>query len=93
MPRLDLEQTQRIAALARIALTPAEAAALTRELESVLAHVERIDSIEASLPSEPHARSGGYRGDRVEPSLSQQSALTPAADSKQGYLIVPRVIG
>lgn len=93
MPRLDLEQTQRIAALARIGLTPAEVSALAQELESVLAHVERVDSVEASLPSEPHARSGGYRGDHVESSLSQRSALAPAADSKQGYFIVPRVIG
>lgn len=92
MPTFSSDQTRRVAGLARIALTPHELAALTQELELVLTHVGRVNTVVAQSTPVSSELSGGYRADRVEPSLSQTIAVEPAADTERGYFLVPRVI-
>lgn len=92
MPTFSSDQTRRVARLASIALTPNELEALTQELEVVLTHVGRVDTVVAQSPQDRSDPSGSYRADRAEPSLSQAAALDSAADSERGYFLVPRVI-
>ncbi len=92
MPTFSSDQTRRVARLACIALTPNELAALTQELEVVLTHVGRVDTVVAQSKQVRSDLSGSYRADRAEPSLSQAVAVAPAADSERGYFLVPRVI-
>ena len=101
MPRtFSREEVQRIASLARIALTAGERDLLARQLGEILAYAEQIgavdtsrvpDAAEAPLPS---AGVDG-RADEIRPSLDRDAALdaAPDADLAAGFFKVPRVLG
>jgi aspartyl-tRNA(Asn)/glutamyl-tRNA(Gln) amidotransferase subunit C len=88
----------RVAALARLRLSPAESALYETQLSQILAFVGEV----ASAPSDPAARAGGLaeepareRPDAVSPSLPAESALANAPDASDApHLVrVPKVIG
>ena len=96
---LTPDQIQRIANLARIAVSPAEAEALGEQLNRVLALIDELQSIDASgVAPMSHALeavlAGGQRlrADAViEPDRRADFlALAPAVDA--GLYLVPKVI-
>jgi len=96
---LTPDQIERIASLARIAVSPAEAQALREQLNRVLALVDELQSVETSgVAPMSHALeavlSGGQRlrADAVvEPDRRAEFLdLAPAVDA--GLYLVPKVI-
>jgi aspartyl-tRNA(Asn)/glutamyl-tRNA(Gln) amidotransferase subunit C len=84
-----------LASLARIQVTEAEVATLTEQLAVIVDAVAAINkAVDASTPatSHPIPMSNVFREDIVEPSLSQQSALSGAADSDQGRFRVAAIL-
>ena len=94
---LTRRDVERIAALARLALSDAEKDLFLRQLTDVLHYTEQIQAIDTTgVPPTSHVLSQmpADRGDEPTPGLSNAEALANAPDaSPTGFFRVPRVIG
>ena len=93
-PDLDVA---RVAALARLALTPDEIALFSPQLGSILAYaalVQEVDTSGVPPTSHPLADSPRWREDVPAPSLDRREVLTgaPAAAVESGLFKVPKVL-
>jgi aspartyl-tRNA(Asn)/glutamyl-tRNA(Gln) amidotransferase subunit C len=89
---------ERIAQLARLALTEEEKILYGRQLADILAYAEQLREVDTSgVPATSHSllASGELRPDEVKPSLARAEAIAaaPDADSAAGLFKVPRVLG
>ena len=88
----------RIAELAHLELTDAEADAFTRQLSDILEYATQVQALDTSgVPPTSHILSGVTidRDDVEVPCLDRQTAVAaaPDGDEKAGLFRVPRVIG
>jgi aspartyl-tRNA(Asn)/glutamyl-tRNA(Gln) amidotransferase subunit C len=95
---LSIEDVERVAALAHLALTDEEKVLFTRQLADILQYAEQIQSLDTShVPATAHGVAGGgaERDDEARPCLSVEDALANAPDAAPdaGLFRVPRVIG
>jgi aspartyl-tRNA(Asn)/glutamyl-tRNA(Gln) amidotransferase subunit C len=104
LTRADVE---RIAALARLELTPDEVTLFAGQLTAILAYADQVQQADTSgldaapatagLPTAAMAEVGDIaaRDDVPAPSLDRDLALSqaPAADRAAGIFKVPRVLG
>jgi aspartyl-tRNA(Asn)/glutamyl-tRNA(Gln) amidotransferase subunit C len=84
--RTDVEK---IAELARLELTEAEADSFTNQLSAILGYIDHLNELDTADGDTEYAR----RDDEVRPSLGQQVATANAPDAETGYFKVPKVIG
>jgi aspartyl-tRNA(Asn)/glutamyl-tRNA(Gln) amidotransferase subunit C len=89
---------ERLAHLARLALTPDETSLFTRQLADFLAYAEQLQQLDTTgIPPMSHASGAptALRPDTVAPSLPRDLAVSPAphAAPEAGLFKVPRVIG
>ena len=92
------EEVERIAHLARLALTGEERDLFSRQLTAVLQYAEQLRTVETEgIPptSHPLALTSPLREDEVRPSLPRQEAIdgAPDPDREAGLFKVPRVLG
>ncbi|HSC29846.1 MAG TPA: Asp-tRNA(Asn)/Glu-tRNA(Gln) amidotransferase subunit GatC [Vicinamibacterales bacterium] len=90
------DEIERLAELARLALTADERALFARQLGDILAfaaHIRSVDTTGVPATSHPAGVSGALREDLVRPSLNRGDALAqaPDADTAAGLFKVPRV--
>jgi aspartyl-tRNA(Asn)/glutamyl-tRNA(Gln) amidotransferase subunit C len=90
-------EVQRIAALARLALTPDEVDLFSRQLGEILAYaneVQALDTTGVEPTSHPLAAAPVWREDTLVPSLDRDTVLGEApGTSRQGGLFrVPKVL-
>jgi aspartyl-tRNA(Asn)/glutamyl-tRNA(Gln) amidotransferase subunit C len=95
---LSLEETARIAHLARLSLTDDELQLFARQLAGILEYAEQVQAVDtAGIPptSHPLALTAALREDDVRPSLPRDEGLRSAPESDQGAGLfkVPRVLG
>ena len=94
---LSREEVLRIAALARLELTPEETELFTRQLAHILEYVEQIRALDTSgVPPTSHVLNQPIdREDVPHESLSREDALENAPDAalQSGLFKVPRVFG
>lgn len=94
MARIDETDVRHVARLARLELDESEVARLTRELEGVLAHMDRIAGLELE-PAGPDPEGRGLtpvlRPDRpdADPLAFGPEAMAP--DWRDGFFVVPRL--
>jgi len=93
-PDIDVS---RVAALARLELTPEETALFTRQLSEILAYAEAVQQIDTTgVPPTAHAGAGEpiWRDDVVVPSLDRDVVLkeAPEASLSAGLFKVPKVL-
>lgn len=93
-----LADVERIAQLARLALTTEEKRLFTRQLADILTYVEQLRDVDTSgVPATSHALNASriLREDDVTPSLPRDEALAaaPDGDRSAGLFKVPRVLG
>lgn len=93
-------EVEKIAELARLELTPDETAAFTKQLGSILSHIEKLNELGTSeVEPMSHCLTVGsetevaLRDDLVRPGIGQSLATQNAPDSEDGYFKVPKVIG
>jgi len=88
---------QRIAELARLALTDDELDLFTRQLGDILTYVEQIRALDTSgvAPTSQVLNRPVEREDETQPTLSRADLLRNAPDAalEAGLFKVPRVIG
>ncbi len=90
--RSDVE---RIAALARLSVSDAEADRLASELEAILAYAEQLAGLDTSgvePTSHPIELPTPLRDDQPEPPLDPELALANAPEREGSAFVVPKVI-
>ncbi|ODS51904.1 MAG: hypothetical protein ABS36_19225 [Acidobacteria bacterium SCN 69-37] len=87
----------RVAALARLELTPEETTLFTKQLTDILRYAEAVQQIDTTgVPPTSHFGTGTpvWRHDDVQPSLDRDRVLTgaPGASPRAGLFKVPKVL-
>jgi aspartyl-tRNA(Asn)/glutamyl-tRNA(Gln) amidotransferase subunit C len=93
-PDLDV---RKIAALARLELTPHEVDLFSRQLHDILAYAEQVQQVDTTgVPptSHPLADTTVWREDEPQPSLPRDVVLEqgPGASVRAGLFKVPKVL-
>ena len=89
------EQVEYVARLARLALSDEEKSLFARQLDDILAYVEKLnelptDDVEPLVHVAP--RHNVLREDDVAASLPEKEALANAPERTEGHFKVPRII-
>jgi aspartyl-tRNA(Asn)/glutamyl-tRNA(Gln) amidotransferase subunit C len=97
MSTFSREDVERVARLARLALTDDEKALFASQLAGILAYaeqVQRVDTTGIEPTSHALATAASLREDEVAPSLDRALALSAAPDASPGAGLfkVPRVL-
>ena len=91
--RKDVEH---IAKLARLEFTDEEKATFTHQLNTILAYVEQLNTLDTSNV-EPLSHvielDNAFRDDVLRPGLTQEEALSNAPVKTEKFFKVPKVIG
>lgn len=93
--RISREETERIAHLARVALTGDELDAMTAQMNQILEYVRVLEGLDVSgvePTAHASARPTPLRADVVEPSLPVEEALKNAPRRDEAAFVVPKVV-
>lgn len=94
---LTTDNVKKIAALARLRLTPDEERRFAEQLAKVVDYIDQLQAFETvgeTGGSEPPAVPPGHEAeDRVRPGLAREVFLANAPASLDGFLLVPEVKG
>ena len=85
----------KVAALARLEITPAELESLYKDLAQIIAYVDQIQKVNTDgiIPESQFVGAENiFRDDIVKPSLTQEEALANAPDKDDSYFLVPKVL-
>lgn len=85
-----------LARLARLALTDDELDSFSGQLDAILEHVSRIQSVDVTgvaATDNPLDQVNVTRPDTVIPGLTQGQALAEAPRAEQGRFAVPQILG
>ena len=92
---LSLDQTRWVAHLARLELSDAELADMTRQLSAVLDYVQQLNQVNTA-GVEPLAHpldiQNVFRADEPAASLPADAALSNAPDRRDNFFAVPAVL-
>jgi aspartyl-tRNA(Asn)/glutamyl-tRNA(Gln) amidotransferase subunit C len=93
--RISREEVERVAALARLSVSDAEAERLTVELDRLLEYVDTLDRLDTT-GIEPTAHAipvaTPMRPDRAEPPIDPELAVANAPQHEGSAFLVPKVI-
>ncbi len=95
MSRIEPSDVARVAALARLALSQDEIAAMTRDLEQMLDYVAALDGLDTEgVPPTAHSFElpTPMRPDRAAPPLDPEIALGNAPEREGTAFLVPKVL-
>ena len=95
---LGQDDVERVATLARLAITSAEREQFAKQLTDILRYVEQVQQVDTSdvlATSHPLWAESAWREDTPQPSLPTSEALANAPDANQDAVLfrVPKVIG
>ncbi len=95
MTKVTPETVEHVARLAHLSLTAEERATFARQLDTILAYAESIQTLDTSgvEPMSHVAGAGVLREDTPQPSLDRETAMKAAPDADSGLFRVPRIIG
>ncbi len=94
---LSLEEVRRIAALARLRLSPEEERTFAGQLSAILSYVRQLEELDVSgVEPMTHALAAGepaaLRADEAEPCFTPEEALANAPAREGTFFEVPRII-
>lgn len=93
---LTREDVEHVASLARLGLSDDELNTLQDQLSSILGHIEVLNQLDTeAIP--PTAQviqlENVLRPDEVRPSLPQETVVTMAPETREGFIAVAAVMG
>jgi len=95
MPRITRAEVHRVARLARLSLSDAEADRMTTDLDHILEYVETLQDLDTE-GIEPTAHAiplkTPMRSDRATPGLDPALAVRNAPEALETAFVVPKVI-
>ncbi len=92
---LTRDEVLHVATLARLSLEPAEIELFTRQLNDILAYVEKLQELDTTgVPPLAHVIPvfNVLRPDTVTPGLEREAALSNAPAKENGAFLVPKII-
>jgi len=93
--QISQQDVEKVAQLARLAVTPAEKEMFAKQLTQILAHVDKLNQYDTA-GIEPTAtvmeRANVFREDLVRPSLPSEKALANAPEREADGFVVPRIL-
>ena len=92
---LTREEVLHVAQLARLSLGPDEVELFTRQLNDILAYIEKLQELDTSgVPALGHVAPvfNAFREDEVKDSIPRDEALANAPAREEGSFVVPRII-
>jgi aspartyl-tRNA(Asn)/glutamyl-tRNA(Gln) amidotransferase subunit C len=93
---IEIRTVRHIARLASLDLSDEEIRILSRQLNEILLHIEKLNELDIrSVEPTSHVSAAGQalREDSVVPSVPASEALANAPETSEGHFTVPRVIG
>ena len=91
---IDESEVRRIAALSRVRIADEECAALARDLDRVVEHIDRLADVH--LPDDAESLTyfdaDVHRKDRAMAGLDRADALRNAPDTDDTYFLVPKIV-
>ncbi|MCL6548407.1 MAG: Asp-tRNA(Asn)/Glu-tRNA(Gln) amidotransferase subunit GatC [Alicyclobacillus sp.] len=93
--RITEDEVRHVAKLARLAVSPEEAARLAVQLSDIIGYAEQLQEVDLNgvePTSHPLARYNALRKDEVRPSLDRDIALSVAPDTDGEQVRVPAVL-
>ena len=93
--KITAENVEQVARLARLDLSPNEISTMTRQLDTILSYVAKLDELDtADIDVTTHTQSmvNAFRDDVTRPSLPRDKALAAAPRQNSEAFVVPRVI-
>jgi aspartyl-tRNA(Asn)/glutamyl-tRNA(Gln) amidotransferase subunit C len=94
--RITRDDVEHVARLARLALTPAEVDALTKELGVILDYAAQVDALDTDgVPPTAHPLPlvNVLRPDEVRPGVDRSEVLAEAPATEADRFRVPRILG
>ncbi len=93
---MKMSQVEHVADLARLHLTREELERFSTQLSHILTYMEELNAVDtAGIPgtaSVVASDANALREDEVQPSLSQEQALSNAPEAVDGLFQVPQII-
>ena len=93
--KITPEEISHVANLARLHLSEAEVAEMTRHLDDILTYVTKLNELDTEgVEPTTHTISivNAFRGDEVKPSLEREKSLANGPQQNGETFVVPRVI-
>ena len=94
--KLDKKEVERVANLARLSFSPAEAEQYAQHLSSILEHAETLNVLDvAGIEPTAHAVAvpTPFREDVLKPDTTREASLQNAPQREGPFFKVPKVIG
>lgn len=91
-PHIDIDK---VADLARIALTDAEKEKFSSQLDSILGYIDKLNELDTGHvepTAHPHSIENVWREDKTEAELPTSEALKNAPKQRQNMFVVPKVV-
>ena len=94
-PKITMREVEQVARLARLALSDAEKERMRRELDGILAYIDKlraldVDGVEPTSHAVPLTNI--MRDDEPRPSLPRDEMLANAPDPHGDFFRVPKII-
>lgn len=93
---IEMDQVEHVAELARLQLSREELERLSTQLSRILTYMEELNAVDTGgIPGTTSVVEGDanvLREDEVEPSLSQDQALSNAPEVVDGLFQVPQIL-
>jgi aspartyl-tRNA(Asn)/glutamyl-tRNA(Gln) amidotransferase subunit C len=89
---ITIKDVEYVAGLAKLEFSEAEKRKFAKELDNIIKYIEQLKEVDTeNIPLTSHIipMENVLRENKVEPSLSQDEALTNAPDKKDEYFKVP----
>lgn len=89
------QDVEKVAQLARLAVTPAETDTFAKQLSQILTHVHTLnqyDTTEVEPTTAVMGQVNVFREDIVRPSLSSEKALANAPEREEDGFVVPKIL-
>jgi aspartyl-tRNA(Asn)/glutamyl-tRNA(Gln) amidotransferase subunit C len=96
--KITESEVRYVAELANLRLTPDEVARMAHDLDDILTHIDKLNELDVSNVEpmaqvlSPAGEIATLREDEERPSLTNEAALSNAAQPGAGYFKVPKVI-
>ena len=94
-PKITLAEVEHVARLARLQLTPEEKERMRRELDGILAYIDKLRALDVEgVEPTSHAvpMTNVMRDDAPRPSLPRDEMLANAPERQGDFFRVPKII-
>ena len=92
---MDIQTVKKVAKIAHLALTEKEELQYLKELNNILESfkiIDEVDTTDVESSLHPIKLKNHEREDKIESSISQESALSQTKQKKDGFFIGPRTV-